>query len=157
MSYLDDLTGKHISVNGVPYPDRKNLQVTAPLATVTDSPSGNATVLDLTLAMQAGLAPGAEPSAYPYAVVEADAGSIIIVDEASQSEVQLGTGPSVGAVIYFHQKGAGKIQFTGAGGCSVYYETGSGLKSDLTIGQYATAGAWRRDSTSWILFGELGG
>lgn len=48
MSYLDDLKGKTVSVNGTQMPDRKRLEITAPGAVASDSPASNATVLDLT-------------------------------------------------------------------------------------------------------------
>ncbi len=74
MSYLDDLTGKHIKVNGVPYPDRKTLAITATGAVVADNSAGNSTEITLpnpaldTIAAQSVLANPSNAIAAPAAV-----------------------------------------------------------------------------------------
>lgn len=51
-TWLDDLRGKNIIVNGVEYPDRKKLNLTAAGAVVADNPASGAT--DITLPTSGG-------------------------------------------------------------------------------------------------------
>jgi hypothetical protein len=71
MTYLEDLKGKHVEVNGVPLPDRKTLKITAAGATASDSPAQESTLITL---------PGASTTAIPVDIAVPSSKSITEAD-----------------------------------------------------------------------------
>lgn len=151
-SYLEDLTGKHISVNGVPFPDRKTLELTLPGAIVTDSPSRGSTAI----AFEAGT-PSTAPGAFPYTLALTDAGGTVESSSGSAVTVTVPLASSVdfpiGTIVFVLQKGTGTVTIAAAGGVTLRYLTGKGTK---IVGQWGQAVLRKLAADEWLLSGEVG-